>query len=348
MAQTWPLSNIRAKYRRLTGKRSTVQISDSDVNDEINDYYQNQFPFDVDVGFFGAWLTQALSATDSGIFSLAATVLTIQEPVKINGDVMIFTMDHEKFFEEFPGNFTGAFVINDAGVGLAIGTSSTSAVKNGNAFSYNIGGDAYPEAVDTETELSGDTVPQNKFGAWRLEIDVDGTVSIQAASDNATGYATVGLAVQGLPVESSTKAAMGYVTATNTASGGFVPGTTSLSTGGTVTSTFTDGWNSKRGRPSWVLLFDQQLYVEKKSDDVRELKAPYLRKPTALSSDSSVPEDVRWGEALAYGAAISTLVGERQKDVAADIAPKFRDLINKINAKYVRQKNVTRVPQATF
>ncbi|HEB26432.1 MAG TPA: hypothetical protein ENI05_01470 [Porticoccus sp.] len=347
MAKTWTLAEIRTKYRALIGRPNTSQLSNDDADDNLNDYYQNQFPFDVNAHFFRAWLTQALSATDNGIYDLDASVLTVQEPVKVNGDEQIFTMDDTKFFEEFPGNFTGAFVINDAGVGLAIGTSSTSAVKNGNAFSYNIGGDAYPEAVDTETELSGDTIPQNKYGAWRLEIDVDGTVSIQEAADNASGYATVGLAVQGLPAESSTKAAMGYVTALNTASGGFVPGTTSLGAG-TVTATFTDGWNSKRGRPSWVLFFDRQLYVEKKSDDVRELKAPYLRKPSELTDDDSTPEDVTWGEVIAYGSAMSFLIADQDTDGASEILPKFTDLINKINAKFYRQEQVTRVPQASF
>ncbi len=347
MAKTWTLAEQRTLYRKLIGRPSTGQITDDTIDDNINDYYQNQFPFDVDDEFFSEWLTQALTATDNGIYSLAANVLVVQEPVKINGDTQIFTMDKTKFFDEFPGNFTGAFVINDAGVGLAIGTSSTSAAQNTKAFSYNIGGDAYPEAINTETELSGDTVPQNKYGAWRLEIDVDGTVSIQEADDNATGYATVGLAVQGLRDESSTKAAMGYVTAINTASGGFVPGTTSLSAG-TVTSTFTDGWNSRRGTPSWVLLLDNQLYVEKKSDDVRELKAPYLRKPAEMTSDSSVPEDVRWGEALAYGAALSFLVLDQDTDGARDISSKFKDLIRKINAKYYRQRQVTRVPLASI
>ncbi len=346
MAKTWTLLEIRTKYRGLIGRPSTGQISDSDSNDNINDYYRNQFPFEVDDELFREWFTQELTATDDGIYTLDESVLVIQEPVKVNGDDQIFTMDHEKFFEEFPGNFTGAFVINDAGEGLAIGTSSTSAAKNGNAFSYNIGGNAYPEAVNTETELSGSTIPQNKYGAWRLEIDVDGTVSIQAADDNATGYATVGLAVQGLRDESSTKAALGYVTAINTA-GTFIPGTTSLSAAN-VTSTFTDGWNSKRGRPSWVLLFDQQLYIEQKSDDFRELKAPYLRKPTELTSDSSTPEDVRWGEIIAYGAAISFLNGEQDTAGVSEILPKFLDLIRKISEKAYRQKQLGRVPQASI
>jgi hypothetical protein len=347
MAKTWTLAEIRTTYRDLIGRPSESQISNTVCNDNLNDYYQNQFPFDVDDQYFREWLIVALSAVDSGIYTLDADVLTVQKPVKINGDEQVFTMDDTKFFQEFPGQFTGAFVINDAGVGLVIGTSSTSAVKNGNAFSYNVGGNAYPEAVDTETELSGSTVPINKYGAWRIEIDADGTVSIQEANANSTGYATVGLAVQGLPAESSTKAAMGYVTAINTAAGGFIPGTTTLDAG-TVTASFTDGWSSKRGIPSWVLLFDGKLYVEKKSDDVRELKAPYTRKPTELTSDSSVPEDVRWGEAIAYGSAMAFLISEQDSDAAQIITIKYNDLIRKINSKFYRQRQVGRVMQASM
>jgi hypothetical protein len=347
MAKTWTLAEIRQKFRDLTGQKTTGQLSDANANNEINDYYRNQFPLDVDDQLFRAWLTQALTATDSGIYTLDESVLVVQEPVKINGAVQVFTMDDELFFEQFPEDFTGAFVINDAGVALKIGTTSKSAAKNGNAFSYNIGGNAYPEAVDTETELSGSTVPQNKYGAWRLEIDVDGVVSIQEANDNATGYATVGLAVQGLPAESSIKAAMGYVTSINTASGGFIPGTTELDAV-TVTATFTDGWNSRRGIPGWVLLFDRQLYVEKKSDDYRELKAPYLRKPTELVNDSDAVEDRAWGEVQAYGAAMSFLVGQNDTSGARELEPKFTDLINKISGKTYRQKQVTRVPQASI
>ncbi len=345
MAKTWTLAEIRTKYRALIGRPTTDQLTDDNADDDINDYLINQFPFDVNAHVFSAWLTVALSATDSGIYDLDASVLTVKEPVKINGDIQVFTMDHEKFFREFPGQFTGAFVINDAGAGLEAGSTSRSAINNANAFSYNIGGNAYTETVDTETELSGDTVPRNKFGAWRLEIDADGNVSIVQADDNATGYATAALAVQGLPTESSTKAAMGYVTAKKITD--FIPGTSFID-GSFTTRSFTDGWNSIRGRPSWVLLYDRKLYVGKKSDDTRELKAPYLRKPTELTADSSVPEDVAWGEALAYGAAMSFLIADQDTDGARELSPKFDDLVRKINAPYYRQEQVTRVPQASF
>lgn len=346
MAQDGNLANIRQKFRDLTGLASTAQMADATIDDIINDYYQNRFPDDVSEDIFRAWLTQTLSATDDGIYIVAADVLTINKPVKIDGTEVVFTMDHDKFFAEFPGDFTGSFIISDAGAGLAIGTASKSAVQNANQFFYDVGGNRYNEAAATETELSGDTVPQSKYGAWRLEINADGTVSIQAADNNSTGYATPALAVKGLIDESSTKAALGYVTAINT-SGTFIPGATELDAAG-VTATFTDGWSSNRRIPTWVLLYDNLLYVGLKSDDWRELKAPYIRKPTAMTGDSGTPEDVRWWLAIAYGAAIQQLGDDQDEEGARILVLTFDRLLKKINSKYMKQKNVGRVPQASF
>jgi hypothetical protein len=346
MAEDGNLANIRELFRDLTGLQGSSQLSDANINDKINDYYQNRFPYDVDESVFDTTFTQELSATDSGTYEISDDILEIKQPIKVDGADQIFTNDINYFTEQFPGDFTGAYVVNNEGTGLAIGTSNKAAAQNTNAFIYNISGDAYKEAANTETLLSGDNIPQNKYGAWRLEIDTDGTVSIQEADDNATGYDTPGLAVQGLPNESNERAALGYITAVNTSSV-FVPGTTELDASG-VTSTFTDGWNSNRGTPSWVLYFNGELTVRKKADDWMELTAPATRKPTALASDSSVPENVRWWRAIAYGAAIDEMGDQKDSEVLKDLAVIFDRLVNSINQKYVRQKNKVREVKASI
>jgi hypothetical protein len=338
---TWKLSELITKVRALTGRLNETSDTDDAITNLINEYYLNKFPFDVEADELRAWLTQTLLPTDSGEYSVAATVLKIEKPVTINGVEVEFYQDKDKFFEKYPKDTGSAYVINDAGAGLAIGTSSAAAVKNGNAFYYDISGDSYYKA-SAETALSGDTIPQNKYGAWRLEINSSGTISIVEADDNATGYATPGLAVQGLPVESSTKACMGYVTAMYTAAAGFIPGTTELSASG-VTATYTDGFNSSRNIPNGVLLYGQKLYVRPKSNDWREIKAPYLKKPTALSG-SAVPTNVLWGPIIAYGTAIEKLEAAKDYEAAESLRPKFRDYINLLNAKDYRQQKETRTP----
>lgn len=116
--------------------------------------------------------------------------------------------------------------------GLAIGS-----LKKGPAtafISYNIAGVSYTKAaVTTGTALSGATLPASgKCGAWALDIDVAGTISIAEAPSNAPGYTTVALAIVGIPAVATTKARLGTVTVANSSAGNFVPGTTDLDVAG--------------------------------------------------------------------------------------------------------------------
>jgi hypothetical protein len=121
---------------------------------------------------------------------------------------------------------------------LAIG-SDANKVSNVD-FDFLIGGVRYTKtAVADGTVLAGDDIPQDKYGAWRLEIGADLTIDIVEATDNATGYDDAELAAAGLPALSENHASMGIVTASN--SGGvFDPGTTNLDAV-TVTAAYTDG-----------------------------------------------------------------------------------------------------------
>ena len=124
----------------------------------------------------------------------------------------------------------------DSTTTLAIGSDAFS-VSN-IAFQFHINGVEYNKAADAAgTALSGDDIPQNKYGAWAFDIAANGTITVVPATDNATGYTTAVLAAAGLPVVAADKVRMGYVTAMNSAAV-FVPGTTELSTA-TVTEAYT-------------------------------------------------------------------------------------------------------------
>jgi len=294
----WNLAEIRAVVRDLTGYASTNQMADATVNSWINEYYQNQFRQEAKLPRHEEDFTQATAATDTGEYSISTDILELKEPVTINESPAMLFQDRNKFFDEFPESLGAAYCVTAPT--LAIGTSSTAAVAN-SAFTYNIENYSYSAAA-AETALSGDTVPQSKYGAWRLEVSAAGTISVVEADDNATGYATPGLAIDGLPQESSENACMGYVTAINTA-GTFVPGTTGLDGAG-VTDTYTDGYHSTRDAP-YAILLDAgrgKLYARPKPDDIYQIKATAVSRPDALSADDSVPTDAAWGKAIALGA----------------------------------------------
>ncbi len=331
MAFTGTMTQMVAKWREHTGRSQTTDISDSDVIDIINDYFVNYFSSDTGVDELNVFFTQALSATDSGVYSIAQSVDRLDDPVTINGRQIELFRDRELFFgtdhhhhrffghsfigsrttNHFLGQFEDEQFITDPV--LAIGTGDTTKVKHGD-FDYSINSLAYSKA-SSEVDLTGDAVPEDKYGAWSLRIDEDGDITVAAASDNVTGYLTPRLALEALTNSDSDSAYMGYVTVIKS-DGAFTPATTALNDSG-VTDTFTDGRFETRTEPTAALLYGQDLYVRAKANDIYELRALQIsQRPTALAAGDAVA-DVKWASMIALGAAILYLKGVHD-DVRAD------------------------------
>ena len=232
MALTGTLSELRDEFRGLVGRSSTGEISDSAVDDQINDYYQNFFPEEVGVADFRTDLTQELLPTDDGEYTLAQTVVSVDQPVTINAERISLLTEKELFFDLWPEDEHTI-----TAPGLTVGATNAAHVKY-NAFAYEVSGKSYSKTAG-EVALSGDAVPAATYGAWLLTIDADGDITITAADDNSDGYATAARAIDTLST-SDECAVMGFVTAI-CSSGVFTPGTTELNSGADVTATFTDG-----------------------------------------------------------------------------------------------------------
>ncbi len=330
------LGEIRGRFRKHIGKSSTSEETDAICNKWINDAYRNHLPEILQLDKFKSWFTQALSATDNGKYAIAQTDIDFTRPVFLNGEEITFEGDTEKFFSEYPEDGNEQYI---TAPGLAIGTSDTAKVKH-STFSYDIGGYSYSKAT-SEVAFSGlSTVPQNKYGAFALKINSAGTITISQASGNATGYATPALAIEGLNAADSDSAYMGFVTVISTDAGGFIPGTTSLSDAA-VTDTYTDGDPDNRNTPETVAIFEDYLYVRPMANDTYQLKCPVLGRPDALSSDSDVPLEIKWGALIAALAAVLYLTEEdKDSERAADVSAIMKYHIQSINTKkYLQMKN---------
>ncbi len=190
--KTWTLSEIRSLWRELTGRPSTSQITDEDVNKEINDYYVHHFPADAKVDRFDIFITQAMSATDDGIYPISADIDRLDDPVTINGRQIEFFRERELFFGSHHHHghhfLHGNFTVTSSHLGiqfkdeqfitdpnLVIGTSDTAKVKHDD-FDYEIQSKSYSKAT-SEVALTGDAIPSGLFGAWSLKIDTDGDIT---------------------------------------------------------------------------------------------------------------------------------------------------------------------------
>lgn len=337
MALTWNLAQLVARFRTLIGQPSTSDISDTDLQDLINDYYVNHFPTDATVNEFDTFFTQALSATDDGEYTLDESVDRLDDPVTINGEQILLCRNREEFFEsQHHHHFLHGFHSTGPILGdqfedeqfitdptLVIGTSNTARVLH-SAFDYVISQFSYSKAT-SEVALTGSTVPQNKYGAWSLKIATDGTITVAAAGANGTGYDTPRKALEALGNTDGSSAYMGYVTVIETAAAGFIPDTTSLATGGTVTATFTDGKFEQRGQPTRALLYGTKLYVRPKPNDIYKFKGLQIAdRPTALSGATEIADD-KYGPMIAVGAAILYLnsIGDIERLKELDVSATY-------------------------
>ena len=332
--RTWLLPEIRTEFRDLTGRSSTNDISDDDVDKLLNDYYVHYFPEDAKVDDLNDFNTFETAVDDNGQYALAQTVGKITDPITANNKPLTFYQDKLLFFDKYPDD--EQFVTAPS---LAIGSDTTKVANS--AFVYDITGNSYNKAAG-ETVLSGDTVPQNKYGAWSLTIESDGTITVNEAGGNATGYDTPALAVRALDVAGAEEAYMGYVTAVSTDAGGFIPGTTGLDDAA-VTDTYTDGNAGNRGIPEAILRYADKLWIKPLPNDIFQIKYPYRKSPVALG-ETDAPLDVKWGPAIALGAAVLYLAtkGEQERVVELTGAPvsvtEFR--MASIRRKFNKQKQL--------
>jgi len=333
----WTGATLDAKFRAITGRGSTDDISTAAVLAIINDYYQEDFPFEIDTHKFLADWTAAATVSDAGEYTLADSDLDLNQPITADGGELQLIYNVADFFRNFPimGNeyFTTAPT-------LAIGTTASKVLCA--AFKYKLLDWTYSKA-STETALSGEDVPQDTYGAWLLSLDDEGAITVTEAADNVTGYATAALAVNGIVLPGSSQAIMGFVTAISS-SGAFSPGTTLLNAL-TVTDTYTDGNPGLRGIPTCACITDGKLFIRPKPMDDFSLRAKSsLSAPTALTAGTA-PVDEAWGMAIATGAAMKYLndIGnsERVAEILGDASSigTHAYYINRINRKKLFQES---------
>ena len=352
MAKTWTLTELVAQFREYTGRpTNTTQLSDDAIKIQINDYYVNHFPSDAKVDEFDTFYTQALSATDDGVYAIPQSVARFDDPVTINGNQICFYRDRELFFSDFPHNrhhhhFQHITTLHNTfhrkfedeqfitNPGLVIGSVDSTKVKN-IAFDYTINDFSYSKAL-TESDLTGSVVPQGKYGAWSLKIDENGVITVAEATANATGYLTPRLALEALGSSDSESAYMGYVTVIKS-DGDFMPATTALDVAN-VTATFTDGRFEARTTPTSALLYGQDLYVWPKPNDIYQFKALQIaERPDELENDTDTVEDPKWGPAVAIGAANVFLLSKGETDTVSDLAALTNYLFSQITQDKIKR-----------
>ncbi len=333
MSQTWTATEIVQKYRDLTGLKSTSQRSDALCLDDINDYYQLHFPIESQLERFETDFVQQMLVSDDGDYLLDEDILEIKPPYTIDNFPTTNFSDKNQFDRAFPLETDPVNLIDPE---LRIGLPDSSKVRHGN-FSYRIKGFSYSKSANVQIDLTGDTLPQDRYGAWRFDIASDGTITVVEAN-NAVGYDSAGQAVQALRVENADQAPMGFVTVFRIGVD-FVPGTTDLDAGG-VTSTFTDGYISSRSTPYAVMIDRRRFWVGPKPDGIHVFKATAVKRPDALTTNA--PLDISWGIVIAYGATIIRKSEDDDDEALARLNAAKEKFMRQIQTPDLRQSSQVR------
>ena len=115
---------------------------------------------------------------------------------------------------------------------LSRGTTDTRVASL--AFGYLINGTAYTKAaVAAGTAFSAQTIPLAKWGSYRMSVNTAGTLTLTAAPDNTTGYATEAAAIDDVPAVPLNEWNVGYLTVQAQSGNNWIAATDALQ-GGTT------------------------------------------------------------------------------------------------------------------
>lgn len=103
----WTLEKLRAKVRRLSGRPDEGQLSNTDLDEYINHYYQNAFPLEAVPQEQIEWYTKNTSSNED-TYAVEEKYLAFQNPFTIAGYPINYHLDAKRFYQKFPETQTYA------------------------------------------------------------------------------------------------------------------------------------------------------------------------------------------------------------------------------------------------
>lgn len=289
------LANIRVKVRRLTGRPSPQQITDSQIDTYVNTFYQYDFPEHLRVFSNESTFTfmttpnvdtydmrTMLVSFDGGTAPAVDVYYNISPPVYINGYQSFYSQSREQFFRTYP----------------ALGDQFNNLTGDGTQGPYNF------------------TLPNVPFLQNTLTIGaIDSTDATQTVVDVPTDYQTGTL--KEILLGTAVTGSINYLTGVGT-----VTFPNSIPTGNEINITFTP---YQPNRPQAVLFYDNIITLRPVPDKVYPVEFNAFLTPTALLNSGDQPILRQWWQYLAYGAAKKIFEDSQDPDGITQIIPGLKE-----------------------
>lgn len=158
------LANIRSKVRQLTGRKSAVQLSDTEIDFQINNYYQTEFPQQLRILDLREVYTFQ-TVPNVAVYPLSPDVYqSVEPPCYVAGYYVYFSMDRGQFMALWPQLQTNEVdIYGDGTSGSYSYTTNQSPILKGSvlisaATAFNVGVTVTDVPVSASNNSSGDLI----------------------------------------------------------------------------------------------------------------------------------------------------------------------------------------------
>lgn len=122
---TWTLADIRQKVRQVTGRFSSNEITNTQLDDYINKYYTLTFPAEVKLEQKHVYYSFTTSANQAYYDQPETTFTNFEPPSTVSNLSMLWYQDPSYFFENNPLQYTFLTPWTGDGATLAFSTTVT-------------------------------------------------------------------------------------------------------------------------------------------------------------------------------------------------------------------------------
>ncbi len=121
----WTLSSIRSKVRNITGSPSSNQISDSTLNDYINQFYVYTMPAELKTQIETNFL-DFKTVPGQDVYAFPSGYFTDQPGVYADGFPVVFYQDPDVFYQDWPQQYA----VDSIATGDGVTTTFTGSLQN--------------------------------------------------------------------------------------------------------------------------------------------------------------------------------------------------------------------------
>jgi len=328
------LSDIRTKVRRITGRPSTTQISDADIDDYVNTFYRFDFPEHLRLQNLRVNYEFTTTANIAVYDFPRDTYLTNMPPVFIGGYQSYMTQSRENFFRINPElNLLQESVATGNGTsGPYTGTLSQTPIIPG--FKPNPPG-AYADGSIAANDIEA------QFLKWNVIFSGLGTPDPTSGIPPSITLVDDGQGNLFDPTDTTTDpaAARGSV---NYITGAFTLSNFSsiIPVGNEINAQFIPYVAS---RPQSVVFYEDQFILYPVPDQAYTVSFEAYKYPTALASSTDDPQLQEWWQLLAWGAAMKIFEDNGDIENISKFRPLMEEQMKLVQRRTIVQQTSERV-----